>query len=68
MDEQLVDYALGQLAPAECGVVEARLARDPTTARKLESSKLRVDSASNDVTVSITRSMLGSVSVPIRGS
>ena len=36
MDEQLVDYALGQLAPAERWVVEARLARDPSAARKLD--------------------------------
>ena len=36
MNEQLIDYALSQLAPAERAVVEHRLVLDPVAARKLE--------------------------------
>ena len=35
INEQLVDYALGFSSPAERGLVEARLLRDPSLARKL---------------------------------
>ncbi len=36
MNEQLIDFALGQLAPAERAAVENRLAIDPAAARKFE--------------------------------
>ena len=42
MNEQLIDYALGQLTPAVRVAVENRLVIDPVAARKVELLKLRL--------------------------